>query len=76
LVSVKPDRFGHFATLPLSDVDEALAEAADAFDTLKADVIVVVSNYENHYLGDPVFEPLWQELNQRSAWSSCIPASH
>lgn len=62
-----PDRFGSFATLPLPDIDGALAELAHGLDVLKADGVILLSNYEGRYLGDPLFEPLWAELDRRSA---------
>ena len=67
LVKNRPDRFGHFAVLPLPDVDGALAEAAHALDELDADGVLVLSNAHGRYLGDPTFEPLWAELDARSA---------
>ncbi|MFJ8108223.1 amidohydrolase family protein [Streptomyces sp. NPDC096132] len=67
LVKNRPDRFGHFAALPLPDVDGALAEAAHALDELQADGVMVLSNIHGRYLGDPAFEPLWAELDARSA---------
>ena len=67
LSSTWPARFGNFATLPLPDMDGALEEAAYALDTLGADGIVLLSSYEDRYLGDPFFEPLWQELDRRAA---------
>ncbi|MEU6553284.1 amidohydrolase family protein [Streptomyces sp. NPDC046915] len=67
LVKNRPDRFGHFAALPLPDVDGALAEAAHALDQLHADGVIVLSNAHGRYLGDPAFEPLWAELDARSA---------
>jgi aminocarboxymuconate-semialdehyde decarboxylase len=65
LVAKRPDRFGNFATLPLPDVDGALQELAHAFDTLRADVVILLSNYTGKYLGDTAFEPLWAELDRR-----------
>ncbi len=65
LVQRAADRFGNFATLTLPDVDGAIAELAYADDVLKADGIVLLSNYEGHYLGDPLFEPLWKEIARR-----------
>ncbi len=62
-----PGRFGNFASLPLPDVDAALDEVAYAFDTLGADGVVLYSNYGDHFLGDPLFEPLWAELDRRQA---------
>ncbi|MEV2216144.1 amidohydrolase family protein [Streptomyces sp. NPDC050997] len=67
VVKDRPDRFGHFAVLPLPDVDAALAEAAHALDELNADGLMVLSNVGGRYLGDPDFEPLWAELDARAA---------
>ncbi|KAA9161599.1 amidohydrolase [Amycolatopsis acidicola] len=67
LVKDRPDRFGLFASLPLPDVDGALAEVAYAFDELNADGVVLMSNVEGTYLGERSYEPLWEELNRRGA---------
>lgn len=67
LVAQKPNRFGNFATLPLPNIEDSLAEIERAFDVLKADGIILLSNYEGIYLGDEVFEPIWRELDRRSA---------
>ena len=62
-----PGRFGTFATLPLPDVDGSLPEVAYAFDVLKADGICMRTPYGNVWHGDPVFAPLYEELNRRNA---------
>lgn len=67
VVARHPGRFGFFATLTLPDVDGALAEAAYAFDVLKADGIVLLTNVRGSYLGDTSIEPLMAELNRRRA---------
>lgn len=67
LVKDRPDRFGMFASLTLPDVDGALAEVAYAFDELGADGVVVLSNAHGTYLGDSSLNPLWEELDARSA---------
>lgn len=67
LVKEQPDRFGHFAVLPLPDFDGAVAEAVRALDELHADGVVLLSNARGRYLGDPAYEPLWTELAARSA---------
>jgi predicted TIM-barrel fold metal-dependent hydrolase len=74
LVSRRPDRFGSFATLPLPDVDGALRELEYAFDVLRADGVVLLSNYAGHYLGDAAFGPLWSELDRRAAVVFIHPA--
>ena len=65
LISDYPDRVGAFATLPLPDVEGALTELEYALDTLKLDGVVLLSNVEGHYLGDPTYGELFAELNRR-----------
>jgi 6-methylsalicylate decarboxylase len=67
LVAKRPDRFGHFATLPLPDVDGALQELEHALGTLRADGVIVLANYSGKYLGEAAFEPVWAELDRRQA---------
>ena len=67
LVAKRPDRYGHFATVPLPDLDGALSELEYALDTLRADGVILLGNYAEIYLGDPSLEPLWAELDRRQA---------
>ena len=67
LVRQHPRRFGYFASLALPDVDAGLAEINRAFDELNADGLVLHSNFEGIYLADPVLDPIWEELDRRSA---------
>jgi len=67
LVTARPTRFGAFATLPVPDVDSALEELEYASDRLKLDGVILLSNYDGYYLGDPKFEALHAELNRRKA---------
>jgi 6-methylsalicylate decarboxylase len=60
-------RFGLLAALPLPDIDRSLQEIEYAFDTLHADGIGMQTSYGELWLGDPVFTPLWQELEGRKA---------
>jgi predicted TIM-barrel fold metal-dependent hydrolase len=75
LCEAYPGRFGSFAVLPLPDVDGAVAEASYALDVLKADGVVLETNHEGIYLGDPLLEPLYAELNRRKAVIFIHPTS-
>ncbi len=68
-------RFGGFASLPLPDVDGALEEIAYAFDTLKLDGVVVLTNFNGVYLGDQRLDPVFDELNRRGAVIFIHPTS-
>jgi len=63
----RPKQFGHFASLPMPDVDDTLAEIAYALDTLKADGVQLMTSYGDRWPGDPAFEPVFQELNRRKS---------
>lgn len=67
LAASHPGRFGNFATVPLPDVENAIAEAGYALDHLNADGIVVLTNYAGAYLGDRQYAPLWEAMNARGA---------
>ncbi len=54
------------ATLPFLDVDGALGEIEHAFDTLKVEGVILLSNFAGTYLGDPTFEAVWAELDRRA----------
>ena len=60
-------RYGLLAVLPIPRVDESLKEIEYAFDTLNADGVGVLTSYGNHWLGDPAFQPIFDELNRRKA---------
>ena len=67
LIQDHAPRFGAFAVVPLPDVDGALAEITYAMDTLKLHGVGLLSNYNGAYLGDPVFDPVFAELDRRKA---------
>jgi predicted TIM-barrel fold metal-dependent hydrolase len=67
LVRDHPGRFAALATLPLPDVDGALAEVAHALDVLGLDGVVLLASAGGRYLGDDAFEPLMAELDRRQA---------
>ena len=60
-------RFAFAATLPLPDVDAAIAEAQYALDSLGAVGVKLATNVYGQYLGDSVLDPLMQFLSERQA---------
>ncbi|HYB34601.1 MAG TPA: amidohydrolase family protein [Mycobacterium sp.] len=62
-----PDRFGYFASLPLPDVESAVAEATSTLDQHGAAGVAMLTNHAGIYQGDPRLDPLYEELNKRQA---------
>src|SRR5215813_9481495 len=60
-------RFGLFAPLSMIDIDATLKEIEYVFDTLKADGVGLQSNYGDKWLGNPLYKPVFEELNRRKA---------
>ena len=75
LMKRNPGRIGVFASLPLPDVEASIEEARRALDHLGADGVVFESNHHGVYLGDPVLDPLYAELDKRSAVIFIHPTS-
>ena len=70
-----PGRFGLLASLPLPDVDAAIAEIAHCCDHLDVDGFVLLTNIGGTYLGDPSFAPVLRELDRRAARVLVHPTS-
>lgn len=62
-----PDKFAFLATLPVPDVEDAIAEINYAVDTLDAWGFTLPTNTKGVYMGDPSLEPVFNELNKRKA---------
>ncbi len=70
-----PGRFGLFASLPAPDVDGSIAEIDYAYEHLDVDGVVLLTNVGGCYLGDPVYEPIFDELERRHARVFLHPTS-
>ncbi|MFC1951558.1 amidohydrolase family protein [Chloroflexota bacterium] len=66
LVNDYPEQFGAFAVLPLYDTGDALKEMEYALDTLHLAGVALLTNIDGIYLGDPKYDDLFAELNQRN----------
>src|SRR5712675_2698217 len=65
IVSRHPGRFGAVATLPGRDADAAVTEIVYALDILKMDGASTSTSISDVYLGEPQFDPWFEELNRR-----------
>jgi 6-methylsalicylate decarboxylase len=74
-VASHPGRFALLATLPLPDVDAALAEFDYAFSELHTDGVTLHTHYDGIYLGDNRLDPVMADLDARSALVTIHPVS-
>jgi predicted TIM-barrel fold metal-dependent hydrolase len=70
-----PGRFGLLASLPLPDVDAAVAEIAYCCDRLDVQGFVLLTNVGGTYVSDPSLGPVFAELDRRRARVLLHPTS-
>lgn len=68
IVRGTPEKFAGLALLPLPDLDRSLAELRYALDVLKLDGVALFSNVAGTYLGESVWDELFNEFERRSAY--------
>jgi predicted TIM-barrel fold metal-dependent hydrolase len=61
-----PDNFGFWASLPLPNVDAALQEIDTAWSE-NADGFGLMTNYHGNYVGDALFDGVFEKLNELGA---------
>lgn len=76
IVREHPDRFGQFASLPLPDVDGALAEIAYGLDDLGAAGVTLLTHHAGIRIADRRFAPVLSELDRRGAIVQLHPTAH
>ncbi len=67
LAASLPDRLGFLATIPCGDPRGAVDEITRAVDELGADGFVMSTNTGGAYFGDPIYDPVFAELDRRHA---------
>jgi 6-methylsalicylate decarboxylase len=71
-----PGRYGAFSTLPMGDIEHAVEEIEYCLDRLNHQGVWLFASYGEKFLGDPVFDPVLDTLNQREAVCFVHPALH
>jgi predicted TIM-barrel fold metal-dependent hydrolase len=76
VVREEPNRFGALAMVPLGKepLDAALGELEYALDVLGMDGVILFTNYDGVYLGDPAWDELFAELERRNAYAFVHPS--
>jgi 6-methylsalicylate decarboxylase len=62
-----PGKFGLFCSLPMIDVEASLREIQYGAEIMKCDGFGLCSSYGDKWPGDPLFRPVFEELNRRKA---------
>ncbi|MFZ1996430.1 MAG: amidohydrolase family protein, partial [Solirubrobacteraceae bacterium] len=74
-VRSEPGRLAGLAVLPLTDMSLALSELSHGLDVLALDGVMLLSNVSGVYLGDPAWDPLFDELDRRGSYVFVHPAA-
>lgn len=70
-----PDRYALFASLPMPYLDASQQELERLYQQLQVDGVLLLTSYNDRWLGDESFAPLLQQLHQRRAVVFVHPAT-
>ncbi len=73
LVKKYPEKFGIMASLPLPEIEESIAEIRYCAERLNIRGFCLMTNLRGVYLGDPMLDPVMEELNRNHAVVSLHP---
>ena len=73
LVKLYPEKFGIMASLPLPEIEESVNEIRYCAKNLNIRGFCLMTNSNGVYLGDPILDPVMEELNQIHAVVSLHP---
>jgi predicted TIM-barrel fold metal-dependent hydrolase len=73
--STTPDGSGCWARCRCPDVEATLAEIAYCADELRVDGFILLTHVDGTYLGDPIWDPVFEELDRRHARVLVHPTS-
>lgn len=73
LVKTYPEKFGIMASLPLPEIEESIAEVKYCAEQLNIRGFCLMTNSRGVYLGDPMHDPVMEELNRVHAVVSLHP---
>lgn len=73
LMQKYPDTFGVMASLPLPEIEKSVEEVRYCHEVLKVNGFTLTTNSCGVYLGDPMLDPVMDELNRISAVVSIHP---
>jgi 6-methylsalicylate decarboxylase len=71
-----PRRFGAFAVVPMWDLQQAIDEIDHSLDQLKLEGVCLFASYGEKFLGDALFDPVLEKLDDRDAVVFVHPALH
>jgi predicted TIM-barrel fold metal-dependent hydrolase len=76
LVTLHPTRFAALGILPMPNVKASLLEIDHIFGALNLGGVALFASYGSNFLGDAVFDPILERLNEADAVVFIHPNSH